>query len=136
MLMVLPNFLAMSFMYTIDLLHFPEHTFDGKKYTLMMIDKFPRLVEIALLSKKSEAAVHLVAVMTRYKTLQNRSVKYLRSDMGLNFIALFLRLKNSILVLPISMYQLAAMYRMASSNGSTALLLRVCVQSSKLLICP
>jgi transposase InsO family protein len=78
----------------VDLLHFPEHTFDGKKYALMIIDDFTRLVEIALLSKKSEAAVHLVAVMTRYKTLQNRSVKYLRSDMGGDFHSTVLKIEK------------------------------------------
>jgi hypothetical protein len=71
----------------VDLLHFPEYTFDGKKYALTCIDEHTRYVEVALLSKKSEAAVHLVAIMQRYKTLLNRSVKYLLIS-GANFIAL------------------------------------------------
>jgi hypothetical protein len=78
----------------VDLLHFPEHTFDGKKYALMIIDEFTRLVEIALLSKKSEAAVNLVAVMTRFKALQNRSVKYLRSDLGGEFHSTVLKIEK------------------------------------------
>jgi hypothetical protein len=69
----------------VDLLHFPEHTFDGKKYALMCIDEHTRYVDVALLSKKSEVAANLVALMQRYRTLHNRSIKYLRSDLGGEF---------------------------------------------------
>ena len=68
-----------------DLLHFPELTFDGKKYALVCVDEFSRLVEVALLSKKSEAASHLIRIMRRFQTLLNHPVKYLRSDLGGEF---------------------------------------------------
>jgi Reverse transcriptase (RNA-dependent DNA polymerase) len=78
----------------VDLLHFPEHTFDGKKYALMSIDESTRYVDVALLSKKSEAASHLVALMQRYKTLLNRSIKYLRSDLGGEFHSTVLKIEK------------------------------------------
>jgi hypothetical protein len=78
----------------VDLLHFPEHTFDGKKYALMTIDEFSRLGEVALLAKKSEAASHLVRIMRRYQTLLNRPVKYLRSDLGGEFHSTVLKVEK------------------------------------------
>ena len=68
-----------------DLLHFPELTLDGNKYALVCVDEFSRLVEVALLGKKSEAASHLIRIMRRFQTLLNHPVKYLRSDLGGEF---------------------------------------------------
>lgn len=68
-----------------DLLHFPEPTLDGKKYALISVDEYTRFVEAALLAKKSDSAAHIVRIMKRFHTLHNRSVKYLRTDLGGEF---------------------------------------------------
>ena len=46
-----------------DLLHFPEPTLNGKKYALVTVCKYSRYTEVALLTKTSDAAVHLVRIM-------------------------------------------------------------------------
>jgi hypothetical protein len=72
----------------------PEHTFDGTKYALMCIYEHTRYVDVALLSKKSEAAANLVALMQRNATLLNRAIKYLRSDLEGEFHSTVLKDEN------------------------------------------
>ena len=80
-----------------DLLHFPEPTIDGKRYALITIDEHSRYIEVALLSKKSDAAAHLVRIMKRTQTLTNRPVKYLRTDLGGEFQSTVLKVEKEML---------------------------------------
>ena len=80
-----------------DLLHFPEATLNGRKYALVTIDEYSRYVQVALLTKKSEAAAHLVRILKRTQTLTNHPVKYLRTDLGGEFHSSMLKVEKEML---------------------------------------
>jgi hypothetical protein len=66
-----------------DLLHFPVATVcDEMQYLLVCIDEYTRYAFVALLKRKSDAAVSLLRIMKRGYVLHSLRVKYLRADCG------------------------------------------------------
>jgi hypothetical protein len=90
----------------------------------MCIDERTRYVDVALLSKKSEVAANLVALMQRYKSLLNRSIKYLRSDLGGEFHCTVLKVEKQ--QLDVTDQHVPAPCH--ESNERTVRLKRVCVR--------
>ena len=77
----------------LDLIHFDitgpfraENT-QGAKYALIIVDDYSRYTEVVLLGKKSEALEKLLEVLKRWCVLQERNVKFLRSDNAKEFLS-------------------------------------------------
>jgi hypothetical protein len=68
-----------------DLLHFPVATVDGMQYLLVVLDEYTRYAFVALLKRKSDAAVNLLRIMKRGYVLHGLRVKHLRADCGGEF---------------------------------------------------